>query len=62
MSSSLRPVLQEVVWILLTLCLLVDEPIFVNLMESPRAAVADWPAVPEHSPREWLLFAGFVVL
>jgi hypothetical protein len=62
MSSSLRPVLQEVVWIVLGVCLLLDGPIFVDLMEPPRAAFADWPSVPEHPPLQWLLFAGFVVL
>jgi len=62
MSSSWRPVLQELVWIALGACLLLDGPLFVNLMEPPRAAFADWPAVPEHPPLQWLLFAGFVVL
>jgi hypothetical protein len=62
MSSSLRPVLQEVVWIVLSVCLLLDGPFFVDLMERPHAAFADWTAVPEHPPLQWPLFAGFVVL
>jgi hypothetical protein len=50
-------------WLLLALCLAVDGPLFEDLLARHQDAWGDFPARgAEHLLRNWMLFAGFVVL